>query len=316
MDETNPMTVADVAAILDAQDAVGDDSTPATQEEDVTEAPVPDEESNEDELAELDGEEAEEDDTDDAGEEDADEGEVEEQEDEERKLPNGETVTLKELEAGYMKDSDYRRKTAEVAEKRKQTEASQKRFDEGLNVLANQLEVAQELANTVNVTHEQMSALLEKDPNEYLRVKAYVEGEQAKVSQIQEKLKQVRGAQQARQKEQLESFAEEQRKIAFEKMPDLEKPKALNKVREYAKGYGLTDQELDGIVHNAFLQIAEKARRYDEGMSGAKKKVARNKAKVLKGGAASNPANAEKLESKRLIERAKGGDLTAIGALL
>ena len=45
-------------------------------------------------------------------------------------LPSGEQVTLKELTAGYMKDADYRKKTAAVAEKNREIEARAKSVED------------------------------------------------------------------------------------------------------------------------------------------------------------------------------------------
>jgi len=83
-------------------------------------------------------------------------------------LAEGSEVPLGELRGGYMKDGDYRRKTTEVANHRRQLESERVQFEQARMEAENQLtELAKQAILTKGgepVARDELTDLLERDP--------------------------------------------------------------------------------------------------------------------------------------------------------
>jgi len=83
-------------------------------------------------------------------------------------LAEGSEVPLGELRGGYMKDGDYRRKTTDVANQRRQLETERVQFEQARMEAENQLtELAKQAILTKGnepVARDELTDLLERDP--------------------------------------------------------------------------------------------------------------------------------------------------------
>lgn len=92
------------------------------------------------------------------------------------KLPTGETVALAELKDGYLRDRDYRIKTTQVAEKRRDLEAQAARVSQTVDVLADFL--------AKQLPPEPDPLLIYNDPQTHYRQKAIYDAAIAQISAV------------------------------------------------------------------------------------------------------------------------------------
>jgi len=118
-------------------------------------------------------------------------------------------VTLDELRNGYSRDADYRQKTEELSNQRKnfQSESEKQRLDysQKLNQVNELMSIAQQELNAEknSVNLEQM---YEDDPTEAMRI-------EHRLRRKQEKLDSAKAKTQAEQKTQFDGFLQEQKKL-------------------------------------------------------------------------------------------------------
>ncbi len=260
--------------------------------------------------------------------EDAETEEVAEDSDEETETRtikvNGEeiTVTLAELEAGYMKDADYRRKTAEIATVRKETEADRERLEKGIQTLVKQLTVAEKLIQeaSFNMTDEQLDQLAADNPAEFVRLSRIREKNQQKMQALFAMAQETEALRQQEQRAALERHRAQEREALAKERPEFRKPEAWERVYSYlqGEGYGFTKDVLDTITDRRFAVLADKARRYDALMAkGAEKKV-QVASKVIKPSAArpAGPNAQQASDYQRSLSQARKGDKASLDKLL
>jgi hypothetical protein len=207
---------------------------------------------------------------------------------------DGEDVTLDELKRGYLRQSDYTKKTQGVAEGRK---ALEQQFNQ---VHGYQDEVAKNLEMALNVIEPQLASfaqtdwetLASNDPYEYAEKRALFDQAQARYAQIQRATQETVANAKAHQEHAKQQMLGAEREKLQMALPDMADPKAGRKlasdIKEYALGIGLSEQEASNIVDHRLIVALNKARMYDQlgtsQISGGKKKVQKGPRKVLKGG--------------------------------
>lgn len=177
---------------------------------------------------------------------------------------NGEQVPLKELKAGYMKDADYRKKTAHVAEQRKQFEAA-------LGELGGKLQQATEVWNLalavkqkeLDSMAEPPESLLDEDPAEYMKREKALNRKRLEVQAIQAKLAETTQIHQQMQEQNFKRYVGEQQALLAEKVPVL---KAKEKREELGKfvieTYGFTHEQLKYAADHQFAVMAHDAMQF------------------------------------------------------
>jgi len=207
---------------------------------------------------------------------------------------DGGDVTLEELKRGYLRQSDYTKKTQDVAEGRKQLEA------DGQQLAAHQDSLAQNLEMALNVVEPQLAAfaktdwdaLATQDPYEYAEKRALYDQAQIRYSHIQTAGQELVAQETARRghaKEQM--LAAERQKLQMA-LPDMADPvrgqKLAGNIKDYALSLGLTQEEAGGITDHRLIIALNKARMYDElndsGLAASRKKIRKGPKKVIKGG--------------------------------
>jgi len=180
-------------------------------------------------------------------------------------------ANLKELIAGFQMESDYRNKTAEVAEQRRQTERIQQQYlQEREHLTSRVTPLVQHMEQLVAQDDQKLQQLLnEGDILEYERLKHV--GEQRKATLIAAKQEQQRLDEQRAQERQgqLVQHVADQERILIERRPEWGKDtergrKELSAIRQYLKDEGLPAEQADQLYEALPLLIADKARRWDD----------------------------------------------------
>lgn len=172
-------------------------------------------------------------------------------------------VPLNELLNGYSRTEDYKAKTAEVAEQRRQlaTEYADK--------LEQQVQLFTALdpilSTAQNIDWQQLAT---EDPTAYVQFKAQYESRVQALQQAQAQIAQVRQESQARQSEEQQSYYAQQREALLSARPELSDQTKLQSfavgVADYLKNLGFAPEEITGTNDHRALLVADKARMWDE----------------------------------------------------
>lgn len=223
-------------------------------------------------------------------------------------------VTQDELIAGYQKDSDYRRKTAALAEEHRAIRA---KAQQEIEVLRGQF--AAEL--------EKLGATEQQEPNWVELAKTLDPWEyQTKRAEWDQQVVQRQQAQQQaayhRQQTHQQVLAEQTQKL-LESFPEWKSPEAFEKDRaamqSAAASYGFTMAEFNGAVdHRVFKMLKDAMRGRAIAQAKPVQKTPKPAPKVLKPGAQVTPAHraADKKASLRENLRRKGDTESAVAFLL
>jgi len=171
-------------------------------------------------------------------------------------------VTLDELRNGYSRDADYRQKTEELSLQRKnlQSESEKQRQDysQKLNELNNMMSVAQQQLNE-EANQVDLEKLYEDDPTEAMRIEHRLKRKQEKLNQAMEKS-------QAEQKQQFESFLQDQQTKLMAKMPEFSDPQKASQLKSSMKttlsNYGFNNQEIAQVYDHRIVMLVNDAMKY------------------------------------------------------
>jgi hypothetical protein len=233
---------------------------------------------------------------------------------------NGEEqqVTLDELMSGYSRQSDYTRKTQDVAKERKQmgelqaqhaseigqARAERQQYLESLNQI-----ITNTASNLDKFTNIDWESIKENDPIEYVT-------KREEYREAQEKIQTMQREQYVAQQRQLEdqnkvrsaALNTENKKLE-EALPEWSDPdkqkKLISTIRGYATEQGFSEQELNSLVDHRSLIVLMKAQKYDAMQnSDVKSKKLKNKPHVIRSGKgitrSSSDRNKRTAQMKRL----------------
>ena len=306
-----------------------EEETPETEEAQPTEEeesqPIEEDESFEEESEEE--EEVEE------AEEESEETEGEEEEELYAVTVNGEevAVSLDELLSGYSRQSDYTRKTQEVANDRKEMESLQQRYNsEVQQIQQERQQYVEALTNMISSQSSELDkysnvdwdALRESDPIEYVTAKEQYREAQERVQGMQYQQAQAQQSQQAEMKKAHHQMVQVERGKLVEALPewgDPEKQKELSSnLQSYAKGQGFSEQELNSLIDHRSVLVLLKAQKYDLLQnSDVKSKKLKNKPKVIRAGTGTSTKKTDKSKRTAQMKRLKGtGHIDDASALL
>ena len=248
--------------------------------------------------------------------EESDESESDEPEAEDEELVyevrvDGQTtqVSLDELLNGYSRQSSFTKKSQQLAEDRKAMESLQQQYNtEVSQIQQERQQYAQYLQNVIENSKLDewgsidWEALKRDDPIEYLSKRDELRVQQDQVRQLQAEQASAQQKAHHGQQQQWQEAVKSEHAALVDKLPEWGKPDAqrelAGKLRDYAKGQGYQDGEIDSLVDHRSFIILNKARMYDELQgSDVKSKKLKNKPKVIRGGKASSK-NAEAKSSR------------------
>ena len=223
-------------------------------------------------------------------------------------------VTLDELMSGYQRDSDYRRKTMELADERRLLEEEVNRAKSESDAVA---KLRQDYATRLSEIENSMkpdanidwAKLYESDPDEYHRKKIEVENKSKALETIKAERQRAIQEQQQEQTKVFNQYLEQQKKLLAEKEPEYVDPvkgEGLRKdMTSYLKKEGYSDQELNMMVDHRSFVIAKKAMLYDKMMnSKISAKQSKTVPKMVRSGT-TKTINKDSQQAKSLKSRLK-----------
>jgi desulfoferrodoxin (superoxide reductase-like protein) len=223
-------------------------------------------------------------------------------------------VTLDELMSGYQRDSDYRRKTMELADERRLLEEEVNKAKSESDAVA---KLRQDYATRLSEIENSMkpdanidwAKLYETDPDEYHRKKIEVENKSKALETIKAERQRAIQEQQQEQSKVFNQYLEQQKKLLADKEPEYVDPvkgEGLRKdMTSYLKKEGYSDQELNMMVDHRSFVIAKKAMLYDKMMnSKISAKQSKTVPKMVRSGT-TKTINKDSQQSKSLKSRLK-----------
>ena len=331
--QTAPLP-AEPGSIVEAQSAIlgllePEEATPETQEsaptEDVEEST---EETQDEPLEEVSEEEEESEEEFEEEEESEDESDAEEEEEEPDthtiKVDGEEVeVTLDELKSGYSRQSDYTKKTQEIAEYRKQADAMiqqaqqevyqtqqfrQQYIDAASAVVQQQYSKLNELVN--NTDWERLKI---EDREEYLTKKSEVTDLQTMMQQEENRLGQANEQAMAEQRQTQQRVAYEERQKLETILPEWKneefRQKAGKELTEFALSQGFLQEELNQLTDHRSLLVLMQAKAFQEmqkAQLSTKSKKTKKKPKMATSGTGSkNKKERGKAERTAKMKRLK-----------
>ncbi|NSY48313.1 hypothetical protein [Agrobacterium tumefaciens] len=186
---------------------------------------------------------------------------------------DGEQISVTELRNGYLKGSDYTRKTQALAEERKFYQENQRDIN---SLRSEALAGIEALKQQVSIEFRQLEYpdfdwLAENDPAEYVRQKAQWEKREFAVRQIYEAETALKQKAAAYEEEQHRSAIQETSNRFFEKYPDLKDKNKADEVFSDITGLlldtGFNEQEIKSIADFRIIDLlyrvvqAEKAQK-------------------------------------------------------
>lgn len=163
---------------------------------------------------------------------------------------NGESIALSELKAGYMKEKDYRNKTQELGNKRRDLDALSARVTNSVNAIADFL--------SKQIPEAPDPSLAMTNPGEFVQRKALHEAAMDQVNAILSSAGEVKDvANQLTKEQRTELLQSENAKLA-EAMPSTATPEGRQKFFERAasaaKQLGYSDEDIGQVTdHRTFI---------------------------------------------------------------
>lgn len=227
------------------------------------------------------------------------------------KLPDGTESTVSDLIAGNMKDGDYRQKTTEAANLRREATAEK----EALSAQKQQLEqystYLSDLARSI-IPEMPGPDMLQTDPQGYLQQRALAEQWQQHLAYLDNQRQQTAQERQAEAQKQQGEVANREWNALVEKVPAF-KDKAkwtsfANDVNKFGAEYGFKPEELRGLAFDhRQMVVIRKAIQWDK-LQASKPKVQQKvegRPAVQKGGKRLNPAEHRARNGNEALARLK-----------
>lgn len=165
-------------------------------------------------------------------------------------------VTLEDLQKGYMMESDYRKKTSDVAERRKALEDKEAKIDAQLNEAQAIVEF-----EIQNLESAEMKELKEYDPEAYLKA---VDKTRSKVEKFNALKNQRLVEQQARQQENAKKELQSLETAIPEWLDPDVRAKEANEVFAAMEQQGFSRDELSSLTDHRMFVLARKAMLFDQ----------------------------------------------------
>ena len=216
-------------------------------------------------------------------------------------------VTLDELRNGYSRDADYRQKTEELSNQRKnfQSESEKQRQDYStkLSEVNRLMSVAQQQLQT-EINSADLEKLYEEDPTEAARI-------EHRLRRKQEKLNSAMAKTQSEQQKQFDSFLQDQQRKLVAKMPEFSDPQKASSLKTNMKStlnnYGFNDQEIAQVYDHRIVMLVNDAMKY-RSLQKAKPNIAKKiskPGKVFSSGVKQSKADVNYKARKEKLSRLK-----------
>ena len=188
-------------------------------------------------------------------------------------------VQLDELKNGYMRQSDYTRKTQQVAEERKSAETELGHLQAERQRYAEQLTNVEQALNQQEPSQEQWDQLYKENPLEYTRQRDVLRDRKEALASVREEQKQMQQQQYAELQGQAQQRMAQERELLPQLIPEWRDEKIAKEEKTalitFAQQYGYSEQELSSISDSRAVAVLRKAYLYDQLVS--KKPAAQKK---------------------------------------
>lgn len=182
-------------------------------------------------------------------------------------LPDGSEITVEEARKGYLRQSDWTRKTQATAQKERDLVVREQAITQQLGGLYQQLASLQERPPTPDQWNRMAS---EMEPKDFQRAQAYWQNRTSIMAQAQQTIQQNNArALQSEKAQAFEKLNSGEFEPAWKDANTLKK--ALNVVSDYWIERGLPADILDGITNATIIEVVEESRRYRELLKGKPK---------------------------------------------
>lgn len=218
-----------------------------------------------------------------------------------------------------MLEADYRKKTAAVAEQKRQDEAARQELQQRQQFVASQLEVYVASLHKELVGSQPDTKLIDEDPREFMRQQAAYN---ARAQQFQQAVqyRQAIASQQEQETQRVRAeYVQQENAKLLEAMPELKDEKTrtatFSQVANYLQSAGYTREEMDGLTDHRALMVAMKAAKYDALVAAKSKQAKPEVPKPVRPGAATGAQPNSRIQ--RAHERLKRdpNDLDALSEL-
>ena len=226
-------------------------------------------------------------------------------------------VTLDELLSGYSRQSDYTKKTQQIAQERQQMSQLQQQWQQ--EMIAAQTERQQYIDALGQVVNQSMTGLeeyanidwatlKEDDPISYVTRRDEFRDAQERVRAMQEQQAYAVQQQEAEMQNAIQYRAREEMGMMVEKVPewkDKETRQEMTKtLREYATGQGFSPEEISSLIDHRSLIVLMKAQKYDAMQNtDVKSKKLKNKPKVVRAGTERGKKSGDKAKRTAQMKR-------------
>ena len=216
-------------------------------------------------------------------------------------------VTLEELQKGYSRTQDYTRKTQQIAEARKQTEAELQAVRAEREQYAQLLGALEAQVQQVAQPNIDWDRLYNEDPIEWVRQREVMRENQEKSAAIQSEQQRLAQLSQQEQAQFMQQKLQHEQEALLAAIPDWKDAKKAQAEKallvEFGQKIGFTPDELKSVVDHRAVLMLRKAALYDQMMSkrGNIKPVTNNGPRPAKPGAAGRVSNST--ESVRAQQR-------------
>lgn len=219
---------------------------------------------------------------------------------------DGQELTADEIRKGYLRQSDYTKKTQSLAEQRKEIDALTERYSAQLNQIQNERQQYIQHLQALSQNQDQekkfdidWERLRLEDPLEYVTKRQEFQEAKDRANELKERAKQARAKAAADQQEQWAKVVEHEKAQLIAALPEWGETESQRQLatdlRSYAQSVGYSEPEIDSLVdHRSFL-VLRKAMLYDQ-LQGAnpKAKKLKGKPKVIRAGKGNSPTQQQR----------------------
>ena len=322
--ESQPIPALD-GSINEAQEALlslmePEEETPETEEAEPTEEeesqPEEEDESFEEESEE---EEEPEESLEEEEEEESEESDEVEEDEEEPLFPviaNGEEieVTYDELLKGYSRQSDYTKKTQELAGEREQMSQMQQQWQQQMVAVQSERQqyadalgqlVQQSMTGLEEYSNVDWETLKEDDPIAYITKRDELRDAQDRIRGMQEQQAYAQQQQESEMQRAVHERSNQEKQMLLEKIPEWQdkdtRDESFATIRAYATEQGFSNDEISSLIDHRSMIVLMKAQKYDALQnSDIKSKKIKNKPKVVRSGTPRGKKDTNK--SKRIAQ--------------
>ncbi len=258
-----------------------------------------DQEADEADIVEAEFEEAPDEETEEAEEVDEDPTDEAEAEESEAMFEvDGESLSAEELKLGYLRQSDYTKKTQAVAEQRKAFEAQTAEAEATMNALMSA--AGADISRFQNVNWEQAAI---DNPDQYRQAKAAYEQAQSTYNLIKAQADQFQTQQQQQTEAAQKEAAKESLTVLKTNIPNWNND-LYYKIGEYAQGLGVSGEEFNKVSDHRLITALWKAMQFDQAKQvTAKKKAKSSPTKTLSGSKADSTKAVQSESARKTRER-------------